>query len=324
MIPLYKHSHKWLKKPGFSLAALRANTIELFSKRDLVIIIFFTILGIGGAFAATLIAITTPDSQGAGYIRATACDESVNISASSVLNNADGEFYVQTISLSAISQNLTTGCGNKVMQIALKVNNQVRYASWNIPAVITDSTFYLTNITSSLGSNYADTQLTQFKVTDLTDVAISQIGAYSPNRIEECVASIADPNWTKTTLLAAIGKTEQELLTLVNASTWYIQVAADATFGINHASNPDIYCGNSNDNYVPYLDSDASTFDYFFGGAGNDSVNTSWNSIFYGGEGNDSVSRLTETSRFYGGAGTDTASVSGGAIFIKTNLCNSI
>lgn len=306
-----------LKKSLTPLHLLGREIINLFTKRDLVVIIFFTILGLGGAFAATLIAITTPDSQGAGYIRATACDESVNISASSVLNNADGEFYVQTISLSAISQNLTTGCGNKVMQIALKVNNQVRYASWNIPAVITDSTFYLTNITSSLGSNYADTQLTQFKVTDLTDVAISQIGAYSPNRIEECVASIADPNWTKTTLLAAIGKTEQELLTLVNASTWYIQVAADATFGINHASNPDIYCGNSNDNYVPYLDSDASTFDYFFGGAGNDSVNTSWNSIFYGGEGNDSVSRLTETSRFYGGAGTDTASVSGGAIFYQ-------
>jgi hypothetical protein len=317
LIPLHIRARKLFKKSAPSLAALRANTIELFSKRDLVIIIFFTILGLGGVFAATLITITTPDSQGAGYVRATACDESVNISASSVLNNADGQFYVQTISLSAISQNLTTGCGNKVMQIALKVNNQVRYASWNIPAVITDSTFYLTNITSSLGSNYADTQLTQFKVTDLTDVAISQIGIYSPNRIEECVASIADPNWTKTTLLAAIGKTEQQLLTSVNNSSWFIQVAADATFGINHANNPDIYCGNSNDNYVPYLDSDASTFDYFFGGAGNDSVNTSWNSIFYGGEGNDSVSNLTETSRFYGGAGTDTASVSGGAIFYQ-------
>ncbi len=306
-----------LKKSLNPLALLGKEIINLLSKRDLVIIIFFTILGLGGAFAATLITITTPDSQGAGYIRATACDESVNISASSVLNNADGQFYVQTISLSAISQNLTTGCGNKVMQIALKVNNQVRYASWNIPAVITDSAFYLTNITSSLGSNYADTQLTQFKVTDLTDVAISQIGIYTPNRIEECVASIADPNWTKTTLLAAIGKTEQELLTLVNASTWYIQVAADATFGINHANNPDIYCGNSNDNYVPYLDSNSSTYDYFFGGAGNDSVNTSWNSIFYGGEGNDSVSNLTETSRFYGGAGTDTASVSVGATFYQ-------
>ena len=306
-----------LKKSLNPLYLLGRAITNLLSKRDLVVIIFFTILGLGGAFAATLITITTPDSQGAGYIRATACDESVNISASSVLNNADGQFYVQTISLSAISQNLTTGCGNKVMQIALKVNNQVRYASWNIPAVITDSAFYLTNITSSLGSNYADTQLTQFKVTDLTDVAISQIGIYTPNRIEECVASIADPNWTKTTLLAAIGKTEQQLLISVNNSSWFIQVAADATFGINHANNPDIYCGNSNDNYVPYLDSDASTFDYFFGGAGNDSVNTSWNSIFYGGEGNDSVSNLTETSRFYGGAGTDTASVSGGATFYQ-------
>ena len=306
-----------LKKSLTPLYLLGRAITNLLSKRDLVVIIFFAILGLGGAFAATLITITTPDSQGAGYIRATACDESVNISASSVLNNADGQFYVQTISLSAISQNLTTGCGNKVMQIALKVNNQVRYASWNIPAVITDSAFYLTNITSSLGSNYADTQLTQFKVTDLTDVAISQIGIYTPNRIEECVASIADPNWTKTTLLAAIGKTEQQLLSLVNASTWFIQVAADATFGINHASNPDIYCGNSNDNYVPYLDSNSSTYDYFFGGAGNDSVNTSWNSIFYGGEGNDSVSNLTETSRFYGGAGTDTASVSGGATFYQ-------
>ena len=314
---LYKGATKLFQGPIFSLAGLKANTIELFSKRDLVVIIFFTILGLGGAFAATLITITTPDSQGAGYIRATACDESVNISASSVLNNADGQFYVQTISLSAISQNLTTGCGNKVMQIALKVNNQVRYASWNIPAVITDSAFYLTNITSSLGSNYADTQLTQFKVTDLTDVAISQIGIYSPNRIEECVASIADPNWTKTTLLAAIGKTEQQLLISVNNSSWFIQVAADATFGINHANNPDIYCGNSNDNYVPYLDSNSSTYDYFFGGAGNDSVGTSWNSIFYGGEGNDSVSNLTETSKFYGGAGTDTASVSGGATFYQ-------
>jgi RTX calcium-binding nonapeptide repeat (4 copies) len=307
-----------LKKCLNPLALLRKEIINLLSKRDLVIIIFFTILGLGGVFAATLITIATPDSQGAGYVRATACDESVNISASSVLNNADGQFYVPTISLSEISQNISTGCGNKVMQIALKINNQVRYASWNIPAGITDSTFYLTNITSSLGSNYADNQLTQFKVTDLTNVAISQIGTYTPNRIEECVASIADPNWTKTTLLAAIGKTEQELLALVNNNTWYIQVAADASFGTNHANDPDIYCGDSNNNYVPYLDSNSSTLDYFIGGAGNDSVNTSWNSIFYGGEGNDSIVSLSETSRFYGGAGTDTASsILGGSTFYQ-------
>jgi hypothetical protein len=318
MPSLLKSALKLFTRSFTLLCALSNRTIKLFTKRDSIIIAFFTLLGIGGVFASSLINVTATEAQGAGYIRATACDESVNISASSVLNTGDGQFYVPTISLSEISQNITTGCGNKVMQIALKINNQVRYASWNIPAGITDSTFYLTNITSSLGSNYADTQLTQFKVTDLTNVAFSQVGTYTPNRIEECVASIADSDWTKTTLLDAIGKTEQQLLTLVASNSWYIQVAADAGFGTAHPSNPDIYCGDANNNYIAYLDSDAVTLDYFFGGAGNDSVNTSWNSIFYGGAGNDTIATLSETSIFYGGAGTDTASsVVGGSIFYQ-------
>ena len=62
-----------LKKCLNSPALLRKEIMNLLSKRDLVIIIFFTILGLGGVFAATLITITAPDSQGAGYIRATAC-----------------------------------------------------------------------------------------------------------------------------------------------------------------------------------------------------------------------------------------------------------
>ena len=68
-----------LKKCLNSPALLRKEIIELFSKRDLVIIIFFTILGLGGVFAATLITITAPDSQGAGYVAATSCDEAVTI-----------------------------------------------------------------------------------------------------------------------------------------------------------------------------------------------------------------------------------------------------
>ena len=66
---------------------LKANTIELFSRRDLVIIIFFTIIGLGGVFAATLITVTAPDSQGAGYLAATACDaDGVTIDKSVVFN----------------------------------------------------------------------------------------------------------------------------------------------------------------------------------------------------------------------------------------------
>jgi len=73
MIPLYKRAHKLSKKSGLTLAGLKANTIELFSKRDLIVIATFAILGIGGAFAATLITVTAPDSQGAGYLAATSC-----------------------------------------------------------------------------------------------------------------------------------------------------------------------------------------------------------------------------------------------------------
>jgi len=168
-----------LKKSGLILTTFKSNTIGLFSKRDLVIIAFFTLLGLGGAFAATLITISTPDSQGAAYVAATACDENVTVTALTASDAATGQLYVATIALSDISQNATTGCGNKTMQIALKINNQMRYATWDIPAASTDSTFYLTGATSSISDYYADTALSPFQVTGLTNVAIAKIGSFT-------------------------------------------------------------------------------------------------------------------------------------------------
>ena len=121
-----------LKKSGLILATFKSNTISLISKRDFVIIAFFTLLGAGGVFAAALITITDSDSQGAAYVRATACDENVTIKALAAPDAATGQFYVSTIALSDISQNSTTGCGGKIMQIALKINGQMSYASWSI------------------------------------------------------------------------------------------------------------------------------------------------------------------------------------------------
>ena len=102
-----------LKKSGLILTTFKSNTIGLFSKRDLVIIAFFTLLGLGGAFAATLITISTPDSQGAAYVAATACDENVTIRALTASDTATGQLYVATIALSDISQNATTGPTNE-------------------------------------------------------------------------------------------------------------------------------------------------------------------------------------------------------------------
>ena len=151
MIPLYRHARKWLKQPSFSLAALRANTIELFSKRDLVIIIFFTILGIGGVFAATLITITTPESQGAGYLASTACDaDGVTVDKSLVFNSTTKRYTVTTISISGVDQrydaNGINGCGGKTLELAIPVNGVTTYATWNIPpSTLTSNSFTISS-----------------------------------------------------------------------------------------------------------------------------------------------------------------------------------
>jgi hypothetical protein len=176
-----------LKKGLTPLALLGKEIINLLSKRDFVIIAFFTILGMGGVFAAGLVTLTPSESQGAGYLRATACDENVTIKALTAPDAATGQLYVATIALSAISQNATTGCGNKTMQVALKINNQMRYATWDIPAASTDSTFYLTGATSSISDYYADTLLSPFQADGLTNVAIANIGSFTNTY-----------NWTQT------------------------------------------------------------------------------------------------------------------------------
>ena len=58
---------------------LSKNTVGLFTKRDVLIIALFTLLGMGGVFAASLITISAPDAQGAGYIAATTCDPSMSV-----------------------------------------------------------------------------------------------------------------------------------------------------------------------------------------------------------------------------------------------------
>jgi hypothetical protein len=187
MSSLLKHALKLITRSFILLRAQSNKAINLFSKRDFIVITFFTILGMGGVFAAGLVTLTPSESQGAGYLRATACDENVTISALTAPDAATGQLYVATIALSAISQSATTGCGNKTMQVALKINNQMRYATWDIPAASVDSTFYLTGATSSISDYYADTLLAPFQADGLTNVAIANIGSFTNTY-----------NWTQT------------------------------------------------------------------------------------------------------------------------------
>lgn len=128
-----------------------------------------------------------------------------------------------------------------------------------------------------------------------------------------CVNAINDPLYTRATLPGLMGLSNTAALeTLITNGTIVVWVANGAgeiagTSGSN-GNGRDLYCGDSNDNTIPSMDSDSTTRDYFFGGAGNDSVTgSSWASTFYGGPGNDYAFRLDEGSIFYGGPGTDTA-----------------
>jgi len=175
MIPLYKRAHKLSKKSGLTLAGLKANTINLFSKRDLLIIILFTFLGLGGVFAATLITVTAPDSQGAGYLAATSCDEAVTIDKSVVFNATTKRFEVSTISISNVNQSYDAtgrnGCGNQILEMAFPINGSTTYASWTIPSsTITNGIFVFGGATGITYNAY--TALTPVDAQSLATVAL--------------------------------------------------------------------------------------------------------------------------------------------------------
>ncbi len=144
--------------------------------------------------------------------------------------------------------------------------------------------------------------------------------------LNACVTAINDPQFTRDTIATTIkninGTTKyangDALQAAITAGTIYLYVAngAGQIYDGSRGNSPDLICGDSNNNSVPVLDSDTSSYDYFFGGAGDDSVTNSWLSKFYGGPGNDSVGTLTESSYFDGGPGNDfVTTLSGGATF---------
>ena len=178
MLSPYSLVKELFKKAQFLFRILKANTIDLFLKRDFVIIAFFTLLGAGGVFAAAFITISTTDSQGAGYVVTTACDENVTLNALTAPDAATGQLYVATIALSNVDQTPITGCGYTNAEIALKINGQMTYASWAIIPSATNDTFSFTGATFSINNKYANTLLTPFQADGLTNVAVKMSGSY--------------------------------------------------------------------------------------------------------------------------------------------------
>jgi hypothetical protein len=140
--------------------------------------------------------------------------------------------------------------------------------------------------------------------------------------LNNCISAINDPLYTRATLPGIMtynGVTYANATAIENAvvaGTLNIWVATTSgSFGSFNGGISDLYCGNSQDNTGIELDAQAGKRDYFFGGAGNDSVTNMWESVFYGGPGNDSVSNMSESSYFYGGPGTDSVTSQGAGTY---------
>lgn len=156
-----------------------------------------------------------------------------------------------------------------------------------------------------------------------TSVGIACLPAFAPSasaltaaeatqKLNECIAAINDPLYVRATLPGLMAYSDiASLESAIANGTMVVWVAngAGVITGSNGANGngQDLFCGDSNDNDIATMDSNTSTRDYFFGGAGNDRVTGNmWLSTFYGGPGDDYVNQFTENSYFYGGPGNDT------------------
>ena len=171
-----------VKRGAKKLKNLLTEFFNLFSNRDFIVITFFTILGMGGVFAAGLVTLTQSESQGAGYLAATSCDEAVTIDKSVVFNSSTKRFEVATISISGVDQrydvNGINGCGGRVVELAIPVNGVFTYTSWSIPISSSSGTFTYGNYGCSvLGScvSAVDNSCPQ-SVENATGITVTAVG----------------------------------------------------------------------------------------------------------------------------------------------------
>jgi len=159
-----------IKKALFLIPTYSKNVIGLFRKRDLVIIAFFTLLGIGGVFAAGTITLSQAESQGAGYSAVTSCDPDITINKNVTFDLTLNRYLISTISISDVDQRygggkLNAGCGNLIMELALPMNSGVTYASWTIPSSTITNGVFTYGANNSTGITYrAYTPLTPIDV----------------------------------------------------------------------------------------------------------------------------------------------------------------
>jgi len=123
--------------------------------------ITLTLLGIcfilSGVLAVTNITVNNGSglSIGSGAAAATSCDTTVSLSTQNTFDASAGIYKLATISVTDVDTS-SSYCANKVMYLAIVLNNTAYQASWSLPSSATNNSFIFSQSTSAAndGNNY--------------------------------------------------------------------------------------------------------------------------------------------------------------------------
>ncbi len=116
--------------------------------------ITLTLLGIcfilSGVLAVANITVNNGSglSIGSGAAAATSCDTTVSLSTQNTFDASAGIYKLATISVTDVDTS-SSYCANKVMYLAIVLNNTAYQASWSLPSSAINNSFIFSQSTSS-------------------------------------------------------------------------------------------------------------------------------------------------------------------------------
>jgi hypothetical protein len=94
-------------------------------------------------------------SIGSGAAAATSCDNTVSLTTQNTFDATAGIYKLATISVTDVDTT-SNYCADKIMYLAIVLNNTAYQASWSLPSSALNNTFIFSQSTSSAnnGTNY--------------------------------------------------------------------------------------------------------------------------------------------------------------------------
>jgi len=132
---------------------------------------------LSGVLAVTNITVNNGSglSIGSGAAAATSCDSTVSLSTQNTFDATAGIYKLATISVTDVDTRASY-CANKVMYLAILLNNTAYQASWSLPSSALNNSFIFSQATSAANTGtfyYATATFTAQDPATLGTFAIS-------------------------------------------------------------------------------------------------------------------------------------------------------